>query len=94
MQSIIEIPELELHNYQTLNQITLNDNNGKTIYKVILRPDEDGRIVATCPDLQGVVTDGATEKEAMENIRYAINDMLDALNIMNKEFNLAPIITF
>lgn len=46
-------------------------------YRVVLKP-YDGRFVATCPDLQGVVTDGATEDEAMENAGYAIRDMLDA----------------
>jgi len=94
MSTIIEIPEFKLHNYQNLEYLVLNDHNGETTYKVILKPDEDGRFVATCPDLQGVVTDGATEEEAMENIRYAINDMLNALGITNKEFNLAPIINF
>jgi len=66
----------------------------KMVYRVVLKIDEDGRFVATCPDLQGVVTDGATEEEAMENVRYAISDMLDALGKTNKEFNLEPIIIF
>ncbi len=94
MSTIIKFPKSELHNYQILDQVILDDNNGKTIYKVILKPDENGRIVATCPDLQGVVTDGDTDEEAMKNIIYAIDDMLDALGITDKEFNLAQIITF
>lgn len=66
----------------------------KKVYRVILKVDEDDRFVATCPDLQGVVTDGATQQEAMENVRYAISDMLDTLGETNKEFNLEPIIIF
>ncbi|MGI0057529.1 MAG: type II toxin-antitoxin system HicB family antitoxin [Nitrosarchaeum sp.] len=55
------------------------------IYQVILKQDEDGRFVATVPSLPGVVTDGTTEDEALENVSYAINDMLDAQGL-RKEF--------
>lgn len=64
------------------------------MYRVILKQDEDGRFIATCPDLQGVVTDGADEEEAMLNVRDAIEAMLEARGLPNKEFNLTPIITF
>lgn len=57
------------------------------VYKVFLEQDEDGRFVATCPDLQGVVTDGATEREALKNVHEAIEAMLEARGL-NKEFNL------
>lgn len=46
-------------------------DNAKT-FKVLLQPDEDGRIVATCPELPGCITDGATRDEAIENIRDVI----------------------
>ena len=55
------------------------------IYNVVLKQDEDGRYVATVPDLPGVVTDGATEDEALANVSDAIQDMLDAQGI-RKEF--------
>lgn len=55
------------------------------IYNVVLNQDEDGRYVATVPDLPGVVTDGATEDEALDNVSDAIQDMFDAQGI-RKEF--------
>lgn len=61
----------------------------KRNYRIILQKDEDGRFVATCPDLPGVVTDGSDEREAMENARYAVSDMLDSLGDSNEEFNLS-----
>ena len=63
------------------------------VYRIILQQDEDGRFVATCSNLPGVVTDGATEEEAMKNARYAISDMLDSLGKPEKEFNLSPVLT-
>ena len=40
--------------------------------KVRLEIDEDGVYVATCPSLPGCISQGKTEKEALENIREAI----------------------
>lgn len=39
-------------------------------------PDEDGRVVATSPDLQGVVTDGEDRIMALHNAYGAVCDML------------------
>lgn len=39
---------------------------------VILKPGEDGWIVAECPQLPGCASQGRTRAEAMENIREAI----------------------
>jgi predicted RNase H-like HicB family nuclease len=36
-------------------------------YRIVLEKDEDGRVVVRSPDLQGVVTDGADENEAIKN---------------------------
>ncbi len=63
------------------------------VYRIILQQDEDGRFVATCPDLPGVVTDGVDEKETMQNAWYAVSDMLDSLGRPNKEFNLSQVLT-
>ena len=41
-------------------------------FTVVLEKDEDGRIVAICPALQGCYTEGETEEEALCNIREAI----------------------
>ncbi len=40
---------------------------------IILRPDEiDGGFIAECPEIPGCLSEGATEDEAMANIREAI----------------------
>jgi predicted RNase H-like HicB family nuclease len=78
---------------RTYHVLQKSTDSEQVTYRVIMEQDEDGRFVVTCPDLQGVVTDGATQEEAMANVRHAINDMLEALKMPNKEFNLIPIIT-
>jgi predicted RNase H-like HicB family nuclease len=40
--------------------------------KVVLEKDEDGYIVATVPALPGCISQGKTEKQALQNIREAI----------------------
>ena len=59
----------------------------ETQYVVLLEQDESGRIITTCPKLQGVVADGADEKEALENVRDAIDTILEDMND-EKEFNI------
>ncbi|MDE0265729.1 MAG: type II toxin-antitoxin system HicB family antitoxin [Thaumarchaeota archaeon] len=61
----------------------------KRDYPIVLQQDEDGRFVATCPTLPGVVTDGADEREAAKNARYAVSDMLDSLGEPSKEFTIS-----
>jgi len=65
-----------------------SSNNTMKEYQILVTRDEDGRFVVTCPDLQGVATDGATEEEAMANARYAISEMLEFLEKPHKEFSL------
>lgn len=38
---------------------------------ITLEPDEDGVWVAECPAIPGCVSQGATQEEAVENIRAA-----------------------
>lgn len=52
-------------------------------YKVELIPSEEGFAVA-CPDLPGCWSQGATEEEALENIRQAIVDYLAAVDEINQ----------
>ncbi len=40
--------------------------------QVILRPGEDGYIVAECPSLPGCISQGKTQEEALLNIKEAI----------------------
>lgn len=50
-------------------------------YKVILSRNEDGWSVH-CPALRGCWSQGATEAEAMENIRSAIEEYISAIDEM------------
>jgi len=45
---------------------------------ITLETDETGMIVAECPAIPGCVSQGKTEKEAVENIREAIQACLEA----------------
>lgn len=52
-------------------------------YKVELIPSEEGFAVG-CPDLPGCWSQGATEEEALENIKSAIADYLAAVDEINR----------
>ena len=56
-------------------------------YNVVLEQDADGRITVRSPNLQGLVTDGATEDEAIRNAYEAAEGILEARGV-EKEFNL------
>ena len=47
-------------------------------YRVVLHPSEEGFAVS-CPGLPGCWSQGATEEEALANIRDAIEDYLAAI---------------
>jgi predicted RNase H-like HicB family nuclease len=44
---------------------------------VVLERDETGRIVATCAAIPGCVSEGATEADALANVREAIIGCLE-----------------
>jgi predicted RNase H-like HicB family nuclease len=48
-------------------------------YKVVLNKNEDGYAVH-CPALRGCWSQGATEEEALDNIRSAIEEYLAAVD--------------
>lgn len=47
-------------------------------YRVVLQASEEGFAVS-CPGLPGCWSQGATEQEALDNIRDAIREYLDAV---------------
>jgi predicted RNase H-like HicB family nuclease len=49
-------------------------------YRVLIEQDEAGVFVAEVPSLPGCISQGQTRKEALENIREAIELYLDSLN--------------
>ena len=53
-------------------------------YRVLIEQDEDGVFVAECPSLPGCVSQGASRKEALENIRDAIRGYLESLKKHNE----------
>ena len=52
--------------------------------EVILRKDEDGYYVASCPAIKGCHSQGRTKREALTNIREAIVGCLEVLNERTK----------
>jgi len=48
-------------------------SGGSVNFKVILEKDEDGVVVATVPSLPGCISQGRTRREALSNIREAID---------------------
>ncbi len=53
------------------------------IYRVTLQQSEEGFAVS-CPGLPGCWSQGATEQEALENIRDAIREYLDAVRELTR----------
>jgi len=53
-------------------------------YYIKMQTDEHDGFIVTCPDLQGVVTSGKTESEAIKNAYDAVQTMLEARSIDNK----------
>ncbi|MCI0470651.1 MAG: type II toxin-antitoxin system HicB family antitoxin [Candidatus Aminicenantes bacterium] len=56
-------------------------------YKVILIESEEG-VAASCPQLKGCHSQGTTIEEALENIKDAIREWLDAEQEEMKTFRV------
>ena len=48
-------------------------------YRIQIEQDEDGMFVAECPSLPGCISQGKTRKEALANMKDAINGYLQSL---------------
>lgn len=56
-------------------------------YRIHIEPlpeAEGGGYVATVPDLPGCMSDGATEHEALDNVREAINAWIERAQSMGR----------
>lgn len=53
-------------------------------YKVVLERSEEG-VAASVPGLPGCWSQGETETEALDNIRSAITEYLEAVNDLTRE---------
>lgn len=60
-----------------LKFLALRIRSGVMKLPVILRPGEDGWIVAECPVIPGCISQGQTRQEALDNIREAIELCLE-----------------
>jgi predicted RNase H-like HicB family nuclease len=76
-----DIPEISFQPSQELSSVH------RESYRIVLEKDEDGRVVVKSPDLQGVVTDGADENEAIQNAFEAVDAILKSRGLP-KEYNL------
>ena len=47
--------------------------------QIIIKPGEDGYRVAECPSLPGCISQGQSRKEAIQNIREAIEGYIEVL---------------
>ena len=59
-------------------------------YKIVLHKSEEGYGVS-CPGLPGCWSQGATESEALENIRDAIRGYLAALDDLSRNISAAEV---
>ena len=48
-------------------------------FRVLLERDEDGVYLAKVPELPGCISQGRTRKEALENVKEAIEAYLESL---------------
>ncbi len=48
-------------------------------FRVLIEQDEDGMFVAQVPSLPGCISQGATRREALKNIKEAIELYLESL---------------
>jgi len=53
-------------------------------YRITITDGEDGMYVVECPSLPGCVSQGKTRKEAIENIKDALNGYLESLKKHNE----------
>ena len=51
--------------------------------RILIERDEDGIFVAECPTLPGCISQGKNRKEAINNIKDAINGYLESVKKHN-----------
>lgn len=55
------------------------------MYKVVIEPDEDGVFIATVPSLPGVVEQGESTEEALQNVQEALEFALEDMEANDEE---------
>lgn len=67
--------------------MSLFDGDEQMDYRVVLIESEEGFAVS-CPSLRGCHSQGETKAEAIENIRDAIREWLDAEDAQDSSFTI------
>lgn len=67
----------------TVRRLFSSSNIQFMVYRVALQSSEEGFAVS-CPGLPGCWSQGATEQEALENIRDAIREYLEAVTELTR----------
>ena len=82
---------MENQNSGQAGKIWHNFDRGKSMfYKVVLQKSEEGFSV-NCPGLPGCWSQGATEEEALENIKDAISEYLEVVNDLTKNADVREV---
>ena len=63
--------------------IALGIGNNKPMRQVLIYRGEDGFWIAECPSLPGCVTQGATQEDALANMKEAVQAYVGALEVDN-----------
>ena len=71
-------------------QVASEYNVDAMTYRVVLQQSEEGFSVS-CPGLPGCWSQGATEDEALENIRNAIQEYMEVVNDLTRGQNVRVI---
>ncbi|MBL7160420.1 MAG: type II toxin-antitoxin system HicB family antitoxin [Candidatus Aenigmarchaeota archaeon] len=53
-------------------------------FRIVIEQDENGAYTVECPSLPGCVSQGKTRKEALENIKDAVQGYLESLKKHNE----------
>ena len=69
----------------TLPPSKTRNEDGTTRFVVTLEPDEDGYIVASCPQLPGCHSQGRSRQEATKNIQEAIRGYIASMKRHGEE---------
>ncbi len=73
--------QLGVSNDSNIIETRTTFSKSRVVYRIFLQTDEDGRFVATSPDLQGVVTDGKNKDEAIKNAIEAVEAILESMKV-------------
>jgi predicted RNase H-like HicB family nuclease len=76
MKDMIELLSSSSNNFIPF-KFDRTSNPSSIIYKISLKEDEDGWIIATSPDLPSLITQGKTEDEVIKNVLDVIRLFID-----------------